>query len=286
MVPTWSHRSSARAGSHVAVAQAIDIMMEGMLDAICFVLGCMLLLLAASTFLKKFGSNDNPTDAIILTYPLLFGPPALLRIFLCICRRLLYHALFKHGVIIDFSKGVSQHDFLLSWSYLGFVVAVGILIFDAYIRVHEGQVTAKAMTINVIVFTSPLYYMISSLLNSLRVEQEAIKRTCLQQLEKTKGPDAPEEVSPSAKHKLCPLAEGSICRAARGRKDLNLSIKLAKEAPDRHDSDERFGLRDMFWVPRLVSGTGRSTCGALLLVTSMPVVAFLTMLLALVSHRP
>ncbi|OLP86361.1 hypothetical protein AK812_SmicGene32552 [Symbiodinium microadriaticum] len=267
------------------VIPAIDIMMEGMLDAICFVLGCMLLLLAASTFLKKFGSNDNPTDAIILTYPLLFGPPALLRIFLCICRRLLYHALFKHGVIIDFSKGVSQHDFLLSWSYLGFVVAVGILIFDAYIRVHEGQVTAKAMTINVIVFTSPLYYMISSLLNSLRVEQEAIKRTCLQQLEKTKGPDAPEEVSPSAKHKLCPLAEGSICRAARGRKDLNLSIKLAKEAPDRHDSDERFGLRDMFWVPRLVSGTGRSTCGALLLVTSMPVVAFLTMLLALVSHR-
>jgi len=268
---------------HLVIPEAIDIMLEGMLDAICFVLGCMLLLLAASTFLKKFGSNDNPTDAIILTYPLLFGPPALLRIFLCICRRLLYHALFKHGVIIDFSKGVSQHDFLLSWSYLGFVVAVGILIFDAYIRVHEGQVTAKAMTINVIVFTSPLYYMISSLLNSLRVEQEAIKRTCLQKLGKTYGPDAPEEVSPSAKHKLCPLAEGSICRAARERKDLHLSIKLAKEAEDRHDSDERFGLRDMFWVPRLVSGTGRSTCGALLLVISMPAVAFLTMLLALVS---
>ena len=68
--------------------------------------------------------------------------------------------------------------------------------------------------------------------------------------------------------------------------NANESIKLAKEAEDRHDSDERFGLRDMFWVPRLVSGTGRSTCGALLLVISMPAVAFLTMLLALVSNRP
>ena len=252
-------------------------MLEGMLDAICFVLGCMLLLLAASTFLQKFGTNDNPSDAVILTYPLIFGPAALLRIFLCISRRLLYHALFKHGIIIDFSKGVSQRDILLIWSYLGFLIAVGILVTDAYRRVHEGRVTAKAMTVNFIVFTSPLYYMVSSLLNSLRLEQEAIQRMCLQKLDKVQGL---EEVSPSSKHKLMPITEGSICSAARARQDLHVSIKVAKQDAL---SDERFGLRDMFWVPRLVSGTGRSTCGALLLVMSMPTMALLTMLLALVS---
>ena len=268
---------SLHSGTVLHLLEAIDIMLEGMIDAICFVLGCMLLLLAASTFLQKFGTNDNPTDAIILTYPLIFGPAALLRIFLCISRRLLYHTLFKQGVIIDFSTGVSRHDVLLTWSYLGFLIAVGILVTDAYRRVHEGRITGKAMTINFIVFTSPLYYMISSLMNSLRLEQEAIQCMCLQKLEK----GGADEISPSAKHKLMPIAEGSICSAARARTDLHVSIKVAKQDAA---SDERFGLRDMFWVPRLVSGTGKSRCGALLLVVSMPTMALLTMLLALVSN--
>ena len=45
-----------------------------MLDAVCFIIGCMLLLLAASTFLQKFGTGQNPADILLLCYPPHFWP--------------------------------------------------------------------------------------------------------------------------------------------------------------------------------------------------------------------
>ena len=259
------------------IPEATDIMRAGMMDALRFVLGCVLLVLAASTFLKKFGMNDNPSDAIILAYPMIFGPAALLRIFLCISRRLLYHTLLKFGVVIDFSNGVSQHDFLLAWSYLGFLTVGGILIIDACRRVHAGSITVKAMMINFIVFATPLNYMASSLQNSLRLEQEAIQHMCTLKLEKKKCDD---EALLSTTHMLRPVPESSICIAGRQRKHLRASILTAKQAAA---GAERFGLRDMFWVPRLVSDSGKLNLGTLLLVVSMPAMALLTMFLAFVS---
>ncbi|CAJ1417867.1 unnamed protein product, partial [Effrenium voratum] len=274
MRPDYGHMET-KVDAHLVIPSTMDIMLEGMLDAICFVIGCMLLLLAASTFLLKFGKRNNPTDVLLLSYPLLFGPAALARVFLCNCRRLLYHNLFQHGVMIDFSAGASGQDPLLQYTYVGFSLAVVVLIIDSVHCVLDGLSTWKGMIINVVVFTSPLYYMLSSVLNSLRLEKEAINRMCLQQLEK--GTEA-GCVVPSSEHKLLPISEGSFCRAARSREDLQVCIQVAKKQPN---DDAQFGLRDMTWVPRLVAGRCKST--AFLLVVSMPVLALLAMTLGLAS---
>ena len=275
-------------------------MFEGMLDAVCFIIGCGLLLLAASTFLQKFAFGNNPADMLLLCYPLIFGPFALLRIFMCFNRRLLYHNLFLKGVMIDFSSAGKRSDFLLSYTYLGFGVAVCVLLFDALSCVQDRIIGWKAMAIQTVVFTSPLYYMVSSLLNSLRCEQEAINRMCMQKLEQ--GSDA-ERVEPSSEHKLTPISEGIFCRAARERQDLNACIELARfeetaerqrsaasfaalasaeeEEDDSETESDYFKVMDMFWVPRLVSGQSNSV--SVLLVVSMPVVTLLAMLLCLAS---
>lgn len=273
-------------------------MFEGMLDAVCFIIGCMLLLLAASTFLQKFGTGQNPADILLLCYPLIFGPFALLRIFLCFNRRLLYHNLFLKGVMIDFSTAASSRDPLLLYTYLGFALVVGVLAFDALQSAQEGHVEWQDMAIQTVVFTSPLYYMISSLLDSIRLEKEALNRMCLQKLEC--GSDT-TNIEPFSAHQLTPISEGVFCCAARERQDLDACIEMAKveetanrlgsatslsAANDDTNDDKQvesdyFKLMDMFWVPRLVSG--RSKWVSILLVVSMPIMTLLAMLLGLAS---
>eukprot|EP00438_Fugacium_kawagutii_P035866 Skav236469 [mRNA] locus=scaffold3359:23727:29371:+ [translate_table: standard] len=283
---------------HLVVPSSLDIMFEGMLDAVCFIIGCGLLILAASAFLQKFGTGTNPGDVLLLCYPLLFGPFALLRIFLCFNRRLLYHNLFLKGVLIDFSAAASRRDPLLLYTYFGFAMVVGVLLFDALQNVQDGNVGWKTMAMQTVIFTSPLYYMVSSLLNSLRVEQEAINRMCMQKLEK--GSET-ESVEPSSEHKLTPISEGIFCSAARERQDLDACIQLAKvqetaerlksatslaslgsgDDDDAAEESTHFKLMDMFWVPRLVSG--KSETVSTLLVVSMPVVTLVAMLFSLAS---
>lgn len=292
----------AKLDPHLVVPSSLDIMLEGMLDAICFVVGCMLLLLAASTFLHKFGTANNPADSLLLCYPLLFGPAALIRIFLCNSRRLLYHSLFEQGVILDFNNTKTSRDLLLVYTYMGFAVAVGVLLFDSAQSAQEGSMSWKAMAINTVIFTSPLYYMVSSLLNSLRLELEAINCMCLQRLDTSEldhsAHDRVDRLPPSPQltqlTQLTPIAEGHFCRTARKEsrsreiKDvIRISIDIAKKTRSSHhsvsqpDADmDYFRLTDMFWVPRLVSGKSKS---AILLVTSMPILALLAMLLGLVS---
>ncbi|CAE7484239.1 tauD, partial [Symbiodinium pilosum] len=51
-----------------------EIMWEGLLDALCFIFGCVLWLLACSQFLHKYGSESREVDTIILCFPVIFGP--------------------------------------------------------------------------------------------------------------------------------------------------------------------------------------------------------------------
>lgn len=290
--------AARKVDAHLVVPSSLDIMFEGMLDAVCFIIGCMLLLLAASTFLQKFGTGQNPADILLLCYPLIFGPFALLRIFLCFNRRLLYHNLFLKGVMIDFSTAASSRDPLLLYTYLGFALVVGVLAFDALQSAQEGHVEWQDMAIQTVVFTSPLYYMISSLLDSIRLEKEALNRMCLQKLEC--GSDT-TNIEPFSAHQLTPISEGVFCCAARERQDLDACIEMAKveetanrlgsatslsAANDDTNDDKQvesdyFKLMDMFWVPRLVSG--RSKWVSILLVVSMPIMTLLAMLLGLAS---
>lgn len=263
---------------HFLVPSSLEIMFEGMLDAACFIIGAGLLLLAGSTFLQKFGSGSNPADLILLCYPLLFGPAAITRIFLCLCRRLLYHHLFQKKVLLDFntpSSQASHRDFLSVYTYLGFAVAVSVLIFDAVQSVNDGVVKWKVMLLNTFVFMSPLYYMVSSIFNSLRTEREATQRMCLQGLGQAETKETVETLS----HQLLSISEGAFCKAARGESDLELCISQAQAVTD--ESGASFGFTDLFWVPRMVAGRFRPV--SLLLVISMPLLTLLTMLLALAS---
>ena len=200
--------------------------------------------------------------------------------------------------MIDFSMAASRRDVLTVFTYVGFAVAVGVLLFDAVQSVQDRIIGWKAMAIQTVVFTSPLYYMVSSLVNSLRLEQEAINRMCMQKLESGAG-FTTECVEPSSEHKLTPISEGIFCRAARERQDLNACIELARvqetaerqksatslvnlaEDEDEDEDQDFFRLMDMFWVPRLVSG--KSEAVSLLLVVSMPIVTLLAMMLGVAS---
>ena len=261
---------------HFLVPSSVEIMLEGMLDALCFIIGSGLLLLAGSTFLQKFGSGSNPADLILLCYPLIFGPAAIMRIFLCLCRRLLYHHLFQQGVLLDFNTPSSQsshRDFLSVYTYLGFAVAVSVLIFDAIQSVNDGVVKWKVMLLNTFVFMSPLYYMLSSIFNSLRTEREATQRMCLQGL----GQAESKETVETRSRQLLSISESAFCKAARQESELS---RCLQQAQVETDDEAAFGVLDLSWVPRMVAGKG---LGALLLVISMPLLTLLTMLLALGS---
>ena len=267
-------RKACKLDPHLVIPTSLDIMLEGMLDAICFVIGCMLLVLAASTFLHKFGAGNNPADVLLLCYPFIFGAAALIRIFLCNSRRLLYHSLFLQGVLLDFNHTKSGRDLLLLYTYLGFAAAVGVLFFDSVQSVQDGMMGWKGMAVNTVVFMSPLYYMVSSLLNSLRLEKEAVNCMCVQKM------DSEVTISSAFEHlQLIPIYEGGFCKAARKGNGMDVSIEMAKSSSDPDDLDH-FRLRDVFWVPRLVSGKSKSE---ILLVVAMPILALLAMLLGLVS---
>ncbi|CAJ1409846.1 unnamed protein product [Effrenium voratum] len=251
--------------SELIIPSDLQIMKQGVRDVLHFTAGCVLLLFAAMTFLQKFG-RGQAMDNLLLASPLLLGPAGTCRIFLCNSRRLLFHALLRHHVVLDFHRQGLEP--LLLWLYGGFGMVVAVLLLSSWQCVRQNLISPLGMMVGLIVFSSPLQYMLFSLRNSLSLEKEVLDQTCLKKL-----------CEASELAKLQRLAVGCFLAAARkeprSEKPLASDIEAAKAlVPAEHT--RALQLSDMLWIPRLVSPKP-------FLVTSMPLLVFLTLFLALAN---
>ncbi|CAJ1409841.1 unnamed protein product [Effrenium voratum] len=253
--------------TELIIPSDLQIMKEGVKDVLHFTAGSVLLLFAATSFLQKFG-RGQAMDNLLLASPLLLGPAGTCRIFLCNSRRLLFHALLRHHVVLDFQR--QSLEPLLLWLYGSFGMVVAVLLLSSWQCVRKNLISALGMLVGLIVFSSPLQYMLFSLRNSLSLEKEVFNQTCLKKL-----------CEASDIEKLQPLTEGCFLAAAaaqkepRSKKSLASDIEAAKAlVPAEHA--RTLQLSDMVWIPRLVSPKP-------FLVTSMPLLGFLTLCLALAN---
>ena len=286
--------------SKLHIPTAFDIMWEGLLDASCFIFGCVLWLLACSQFLHKYGSESREVDTIILCFPVIFGPAALLRIFFSMMRRQLYYALFRRGILLKLNQTSLFHDFLLMWSGAGIVLAVSAVLRGLFLAVKTGQISSMDVVVTqLLVFISPLYTMVSALLYSLDTESACIRRKCTLELE-----DLGENLTVSTDHKagrwekdsccglkfqgaiihsqVAILTEPQFCSAASSViSATDLATLNASGALDAGGDDLRLSMWDMRWASRLIS----QTCleHRLSLVLLMPVLAVCILTLNLTS---
>lgn len=259
-------------------------MLEGLLDALCFIFGCVLWLLASSQFLHKYGSESREVDSIILCVPVIFGPAALLRIFLSMIRRQLYHALFRHGVLLKLEQTPLSRDFLLIWSGLGLILAISAVLRGLFLAVQTGHTSLDVIVTQLLVFISPLYTIVSALLYSLDMESACLKRKCVIELE-----NVGERLSVSTDREVTVLSEHELCAAASTVTSASDFVNLSGNGPAAEGCGLRLSTWDMRWASRLVSQTCREHRMALLLF--MPVLAIcilalnLTSTLLCIKHR-
>ncbi|CAJ1440656.1 unnamed protein product [Effrenium voratum] len=255
---------------------AFEVMCEGLLDATCFVFGCILYLGACSQFLHKYGSQSQNVDTLILCIPAIFGPCSLLRIFLSISRRQLYYTLYRRGILLVFEKVPMWKDLLLIWSMMGSVLAVVAVLSGLGLAVSMNQVSKRDMLTQLLVFTSPLYTMVSSFQWEMDAETHCAQRRCVLELdEQSPG----EEQAVTTSHKLRVVSERSFCAAARSAHSITECLERKMDLCE--SSGPAFGPRDMMWANHFLCQT--SSKHRLSLVVFMPLLLLCILSLAMGS---
>eukprot|EP00435_Cladocopium_sp_Y103_P045238 s1027_g12.t4 len=256
---------------------AMEVMGDGLLNALCFLLGCLLWILASSQFLHKYGSQSSTVDTLILCIPAVFGPCALLRLFLSISRRQLYYTLFRRRILLALEKTPCWKDGLLLCSILGLALGILSVIAGVLLASKEAEVRRDVILTQLLVFLSPLYTMVSAFLYELDAEATCVKRQCtlqLQELEMSTTDRRPMAVTTQHTVQLWP--ERAFCDGAR--KSQPGSLECLQQPPETYDSSApAFAMRDMMWANRLVCHTSENHKVSLLVFMPVLMICILSL---------
>ncbi|CAJ1372956.1 unnamed protein product, partial [Effrenium voratum] len=242
----WGLLEATKASPFLKLPSSSDILLQGAIDVLFFVLGCALFVAEAERFFQKYPDPIQLGYIVVLLFPLLFGSVAVLRICLATARCQLYHASLRHGIVLKFQHAPSYFDPLLLWFWMGLVLTVGKAVH--VLLVIRGDLTEELSAL--LVFMSPLYYMTSSIFDILHSERSALEQLCtvvLTDIAKGEPIHIGEGMS-------C-MDDSTFCQLARERRTIS-----ASDCPDTSDDgagSNGFNVTDLSWVgPLLANRSG------------------------------
>lgn len=197
----------------------IETMMQSLKNSFLFVAGCGLFMAHGCLFFEK---NDDQTKVgylLILVFPLIFGAAALLRIFLSAARCRIYFQALKSGTRVTYKVG-SWKSYMLLWFWIG--AAISMACAARVLWQHDSLNRSGLLQLTLL--ASPLYYMSSSICQTLAIEARVLKGHCVMALGHEDKAD------------LEVLEESALICAARG----DVSGTQSSE----------FGIRDLAWIGR------------------------------------
>ncbi|CAJ1409200.1 unnamed protein product [Effrenium voratum] len=210
-----------------------DIMFQAFVDVLFFVIGCGLFVLEGERFFRTYRDLSNTGFVLVLAFPLVFGCAGVLRIFLAASRCHLYYESLRHGMLLKLQEVQFWRDYLLLWFWVGVIITVGQAAQVVFWDRNNMWEDLKAL----LVFSSPLYYMISSMLDIQHAESQALQRHCILALEGI-SKDKPVEIG--VRKDIEPIEEPSFVAMARQRKDF------AETPPEA--SGSQLNVTDLRWV--------------------------------------
>ena len=229
--PRWG-LSEDVSDKRLQLPETSDIMFQGFLDVLFFVIGCCLFVIQGERFFRTY--HDSGLGLVlVLAFPLLFGCLGVLRIFMATYRCHLYYESLRSGMLLQFQSVSFLQDPLLLWFWLGIVITIGKALHVLCLKRNGtlGDVEELA------VFVSPLYYMISSVMDIQSAEKTALSQCCILSLQ-----GRSEDPLRLGKDAILAVPEATFVTLARERKDL---LQGAREADECSGELNAFDLR---WV--------------------------------------
>lgn len=259
---------------NLRLPSSMDILLQGAIDVLFFVLGCALFVVEGERFFRRQDRTGEDPDlsgfVFVLVFPLLFGSVAVMRIFLATARCQLYYAALRDGILLKFKHKPSYFEPALLWVWLGVAICIGkafqIMLMGS---LHFGQ-GLKAL----LVMMSPLYYMTSSILDILHTEFAVCNQHCTVALQVVSDAE-PIQIGANM---VC-MSDGAFCSVARQRADISRQRSI-EEGDD--SASDGFRVLDLAWLGRLL---GRRATGAkkLLLLLFDPLQALTFLCLAVLT---
>ncbi|CAE7372052.1 unnamed protein product [Symbiodinium sp. CCMP2456] len=208
--------SSSKGG--MILPSPVDTVLLSLKSSSLFVAGCGLFMAQGCFFFEKHDDATRVGYVLILVFPLVFGSAALLRISISAARCRVYFQALRDGTLVTYKTGLWRSH-LLIWFWTGAVLCMGSA---ARVLWQQGSFNRTGV-LQLALLASPLYYMSSSIWNTLAAEATVLKGHCMMALGREES-----------KAELKPMEESALICAARGE---------ASGTPAAE-----FGIRDLGWV--------------------------------------
>eukprot|EP00439_Symbiodinium_sp_Y106_P069260 s44_g11.t2 len=230
---------------HLRLPKPSDIISQGLIDVLFFVIGCGLFALEGERLFRTYHDPSGVGYILVLCFPLLFGCFAVLRIFLATARCHLYYESLRNGLLLKFHVSSSRFDPLVLWFWLGIIITTGAALKVVWYEQSTFLMDVQAL----VVFASPIYYMTSSIMDIQHAENTALKSECILGLE---GISKDEPVTVGAKNNIVPVHESVFVCLARSKQPVNATSSSTSE---EDASTEHLSVSDLRWV----AGVSRRT---------------------------
>ena len=231
--PRWG-LSEDVSDKRLQLPETSDIMFQGFLDVLFFVIGCCLFVIQGERFFRTY-QDSGLGLVLVLAFPLLFGCLGVLRIFMATYRCHLYYESLRSGMLLQLQSVSFLRDPLLLWFWFGIFITIGKALHVLCLKRNGTLEDVEELA----VFVSPLYYMISSVMDIQSAEKTALNQCCILSLQ-----GRSEDPLRLGKDAILPVPEATFVTLARERKDL---LEGAREA-NEHSELNALNAFDLRWV--------------------------------------